>query len=172
MNSQANVTIRRATIADAEIISVFNSALARETEARILDRSLLQAGVRSILEDPSKGWYAVAVGLSNTEQSTIVGQILITFEWSDWRNGQFWWLQSLYVDHLYRQQGIFRRLYEYVCEQAQTHSEKVCGFRLYVERENHQAHQAYAHIGFQETSYQMHEIDFSETHAFSPSSAS
>lgn len=138
----------------------------------MLDRSLLQAGVRSILDDPSKGWYAVAVDRFDTGQSTIVGQILITFEWSDWRNGQFWWLQSLYVDHSYRQQGIFRRLYEYVCGQAQVNSEKVCGFRLYVERENHRAHQAYAHIGFQETAYQMHEIEFPAKYGFSPSSAS
>ncbi len=172
MSQQANVAIRRATTADAEIISVFNSALARETEARMLDSSLLQAGVRSILNDPSKGWYAVAVDVSDMRPTTIIGQILITFEWSDWRNGQFWWLQSLYVHHLYRQQGVFRQLYEYVCMQAQASSEKVCGFRLYVERENHQAHQAYAHIGFQETTYQMHEIDFSKTHVCSPSSAS
>ena len=137
----------------------------------MLDHSLLEAGVKSILDDPHKGWYAVVVNLSDTGESTIVGQILITFEWSDWRNGQFWWLQSLYVDPRYRQQGVFRQLYAYVCEQAQEHSEKVCGFRLYVERENHQAHQAYANIGFQETAYQMHEIDFSKTSVVSPSSA-
>ncbi|TFG66169.1 MAG: GNAT family N-acetyltransferase, partial [Nitrospirales bacterium] len=105
---------------------------------------------------------AVAESLSEPALSKVVGQILITYEWSDWRNGHFWWLQSLYVDQPYRQQGVFRQLYEYVYEQAQTNSEKVCGFRLYVERKNHQAHQAYARIGFQETPYQMHEIEFSE----------
>ena len=86
-------------------------------------------------------------------------KLLITYEWSDWRNGNFWWLQSLYVDPQYRQQGVFRQLYDYVYGQAQANTEKVCGFRLYVERDNQQAHKAYAHIGFQETAYQMHEID-------------
>jgi GNAT superfamily N-acetyltransferase len=168
MNDQGNVQIRRATMSDAEIISTFNAALARETEARILDGHLLKAGVESVLHDPHKGWYAVAVEGSDAALSKIVGQILVTFEWSDWRNGYFWWLQSLYVDQRYRQQGVFHRLYDYVCEQARINSEKVCGFRLYVERQNHSAHQVYAHIGFQETAYQMHEIDFSEVHGSSP----
>jgi GNAT superfamily N-acetyltransferase len=162
MNEYVKVQIRAATMADVETISVFNAALARETEARILDGQLLQAGVETILQDPNKGWYAIAVSSHDSAQSKVVGQILITYEWSDWRNGTFWWLQSLYVDPQYRQQGVFRQLYDYVHEKAQTNPEKVCGFRLYVERENHQAHQAYAHIGFEKTAYQMHEIDFSE----------
>lgn len=149
-------------MSDVVTISAFNAALAKETEARILDGQLLQAGVQTILQDPTKGWYAVAVSSPDSPQSTVVGQILITYEWSDWRNGNFWWLQSLYVDPQYRQQGVFRQLYYYVHRQAQTNTEKVCGFRLYVEQSNHQAHKAYAHIGFQETVYQMHEIDFTE----------
>lgn len=172
MNKQGHVNIRRATMADVETISVFNAALAEETEGRRLDGLLLREGVESLLQDPHKGWYAVAVNSRGVDQSKIIGQILITFEWSDWRNGCFWWLQSLYVDQHYRQQGVFRQLYEYVWEQAQVNPEKVCGFRLYVERDNHQAHQAYAHLGFQETVYRMHEIDFSEKHAPSHTSAS
>ena len=171
MSNHGNVQIRRATMSDVEIISAFNAALARETESRILDGHILKAGVESVLHDHHKGWYAVAVERLDGDLSKIVGQILVTFEWSDWRNGYFWWLQSLYVDQRYRQQGVFRQLYDYVCEQAQTNPEKVCGFRLYVERENHSAHQAYSHIGFQETLYQMHEIDFSEMHRSSPTSA-
>ena len=162
MSKHVTVQIRRATTADAQTITEFNAALAKETEARILDAYILRAGVEAILKDSSKGWYAVAVSPSDSIQSKIVGQVLITFEWSDWRNGNFWWLQSLYVDRQYRQQHVFRQIFDYVYEQAQTNSEKVCGFRLYVERENHQAHQAYAHMGFQETAYKMHEIDFSE----------
>jgi len=172
MSKCVKVQIRRATISDVETISEFNAALARETEARILDGHLLRSGVEAILQDPHKGWYAVAVSPSGSVQSKVVGQILITFEWSDWRNGSFWWLQSLYVDQPYRQQGVFRQLYDYVYGQARENSEKVCGFRLYVERKNHQAYQAYAHMGFQETVYQMHEIDFSEKHRSSPTSAS
>lgn len=172
MSKHINVQIRRATVADVETVIAFNAALARETEARTLDGSLLRAGVETVLQDPSKGWYAVAVSPSDSVQSKVVGQILITFEWSDWRNGNFWWLQSLYVDQHYRQQGVFRQLYDYVYEQAQANHEKVCGFRLYVERENYQAHQAYAHIGFKETPYQMHEIDFSQKHLSFPTSDS
>ena len=91
MNKYGNVKIRRATISDVEIISVFNAALARETEARILDGHLLRAGVESVLRDPHKGWYAVAVERSDVALSKIVGQILVTFEWSDWRNGNVYW---------------------------------------------------------------------------------
>ena len=162
MNNHASVQIRRATVADIETISMFNVALARETEARTLDLPLLRSGVEAILKDINKGWYAVAESLTEPSLSKIVGQILITYEWSDWRNGYFWWLQSLYVDQLYRQQSVFRQLYEYVSQQAHSNSEKVCGFRLYVERENLGAHQAYAHVGFQETAYQMHELELSK----------
>lgn len=172
MSNHGNVKIRRAAISDVEIISAFNAALARETEARILDGHLLRAGVESVLHDPHKGWYAVAVEQSDAALSKIVGQILVTFEWSDWRNGYFWWLQSLYVDQRYRQQGVFRQLYDYVDGQARENAEKVCGFRLYVERKNHSAHQAYAHMGLQETPYQMYEFDFSEKSKPFPTSAS
>jgi GNAT superfamily N-acetyltransferase len=172
MSKHVNVKIRRATVADIGMIATFNTSLAKETEARTLDASLLRPGVESILQDPSKGWYAVAESFSEPARSKVVGQILITYEWSDWRNGQFWWLQSLYVDQPYRQQGVFRQLYEYVYEQALMNSEKVCGFRLYVEREKYQAHQAYARLGFQETPYQMHEIGFSEKPFSSITSAS
>jgi GNAT superfamily N-acetyltransferase len=171
MKKDINLQIRPATMADVDTISAFNAALARETEARTLDRQLLQAGVETILQDPSKGWYAVAVSSHDSAQSKIVGQILITYEWSDWRNGNFWWLQSLYVEPQYRQQGVFRQLYDYVHGQAQANTEKVCGFRLYVERDNQQAHDAYAHIGFQKTAYQMHEIDFTEKPLSSSTSA-
>ena len=173
MNNHGDVQIRRATLADVETISAFNAALAKETEGRRLDALLLLAGVESLLQDPIKGWYAVALSQAlDADQPRIIGQILVTFEWSDWRNGYFWWLQSLYVEQEYRQQGVFRQLYNYVYEQAQANPEKVCGFRLYVERENHQAHSAYAHIGFQETVYQMHEIEFSVKCASSPTSTS
>jgi GNAT superfamily N-acetyltransferase len=161
MNKQLNVQIRRALVADIDTISTFNAALARETEARTLDLPLLRSGVETILRDPSKGWYAVAENFPESAIPTVVGQILITYEWSDWRNGHFWWLQSLYVAKPYRQQGVFRQLYQYVYEQAHMNPEKVCGFRLYVERDNQEAHEAYVHMGFQETPYQMHEIEFS-----------
>jgi len=147
--------VRRATMSDLKTIVSFNTALARETEHRVLDTQILQAGVEALLQDPGKGWYAVA------EQSLIVvGQILVTFEWSDWRNGNFWWLQSLYVHPDHRQKGIFRQIYDYVQAQAHLNREGICGFRLYVEENNHQAHQAYANFGFQKTAYHMYEKEF------------
>ncbi len=157
MGNQSHLQVRRASIADVEVISTFNVALAEETEGRSLDLPLLQAGIESLLRDPQKGWYAVVT--PGSEPSKIIGQLLITFEWSDWRNGNFWWLQSLYVDQPYRQQGVFRRLYDYVYAQAQASPEKVCGFRLYVEQENHLAQQTYVHIGFHKTPYQMYELE-------------
>jgi hypothetical protein len=89
-------------MSDVETISAFNVALARETEGRTLNGLILRTGVESLLQDPNKGWYAVAVSSLGVDQTKIVGQILVTFEWSDWRNGYFWWLQSLYVDQHYR----------------------------------------------------------------------
>ncbi len=167
MIESGTLRIRRATIADKETIRVFNAALARETEARNLDIQVLQAGVEAILADPLKGWYVLAECVPDSGQPTVIGQILITFEWSDWRNGYFWWLQSLYVDQHYRQQGVFRQLYEYVCGEARHSLENVCGFRLYVEGSNHTAQEIYAYIGLQRTPYQMYEIDFSENQSVS-----
>ena len=164
MVDHENLRVRRATVTDKETIRIFSEALARETEAKALDFETLQAGVEAVLTDPLKGWYAVAEHNSVTGPPIIVGQILITFEWSDWRNGNFWWLQSLYVDQHHRKQGVFRQLYRYVSEEARKSAEKVCGFRLYVEQANYSAQQIYDHMGLQETSYQMYELTFSREH--------
>ncbi len=161
MVDHGNLRVRRATVADRETICRFNAALAKETEGKTLDSEVLQEGVEAILTDPVKGWYAVADRVVATGHTTVVGQILITFEWSDWRNGSFWWLQSLYVEQQYRKEGVFRQLYQYVEEEARKNVENVCGFRLYVEKANHTAQQIYAHLGLQETPYQMYELDFS-----------
>lgn len=157
------VIIRRATMSDLQTIVSFNMALARETENRTLDMRILESGVEALLKDSGKGWYAVAEKSLYGDRPIVVGQILVTFEWSDWRNGNFWWLQSVYVHPDQRQQQILRQLYEYVQSQAHLNQEPVCGYRLYVEEKNHQAHQAYAHLGFQETAYHMYEKEFSWT---------
>ncbi|MDH3503475.1 MAG: GNAT family N-acetyltransferase [Nitrospirota bacterium] len=147
-------------MSDLKTIVSFNMALARETENRGLDIRVLESGVETLLKNSGKGWYAVAEKSLDGGQRIVVGQILVTFEWSDWRNGNFWWLQSVYVHPDYRQQRIFRQLYEYVQGQAHLNQEAICGFRLYVEEKNHQAHQAYANLGFQETAYHMYEKEF------------
>lgn len=170
MNKPSEVIVRRATKSDLKTIVSFNAALAGETENRELDVQILQSGVETLLQDPGKGWYAVAEKSLDCGQLIVVGQILVTFEWSDWRNGNFWWLQSLYVHPDHRQQGIFRQLYDYVQAQAGLKGEKICGFRLYVEEKNHQAQQAYAKLGFQETVYHMFEKEFLWRHPSSPKS--
>ena len=148
-------------MSDLNTIVSFNMALAKETENRALDCRILESGVEALLKDSAKGWYAVAEKSIHGDRLKVVGQILVTFEWSDWRNGNFWWLQSVYVHPEQRQQQIFRQLYEYVQSQAHLSQEPVCGYRLYVEEKNHPAHQAYAHLGFQETAYHMYEKEFS-----------
>jgi GNAT superfamily N-acetyltransferase len=172
MNKPSAIIVKRATLADRNIIVSFNAALASETENRDLDIRILQLGVEALLQDPHKGWYAVAEKWLDCDQRIVVGQILVTFEWSDWRNGNFWWLQSLYVHPDHRQQGIFRKLYDYVQSQAHLNREGICGFRLYVEENNHQAHQAYANLGFRETAYHMYEKEFLLTPSSSPKSIS
>ena len=146
---------------DLEILVTFNSALAKETEQRDLDAHRLRSGVEALLQDPGKGWYVVAEIPVSPHKGQVIAQLLITFEWSDWRNGMFWWLQSLYVDPEHRQEGVFRQLFQYVNAQAQANGGPICGVRLYVEQQNDVAQRAYASLGFQQSPYHMFEIDFS-----------
>jgi ribosomal protein S18 acetylase RimI-like enzyme len=141
------LTLRRAALADAARIVEFNQRLAQETEGLALDGSVLAAGVAAALADPLRGLYFVA-----EEQGRIVGQLLITTEWSDWRNGWLWWIQSVYVHPDARRQGVFRALYEHVHAQAQA-DPSVVGLRLYVEQENHAAQETYQRLGMERTGY-------------------
>ena len=147
-------TIRAARTDDADTIARFNLGIARETESLELDRERLAAGVRSVLADPAKASYFLA-----EVDGRVVGQMMITYEWSDWRNGVFWWIQSVYVDGEHRQQGVFRDLYQHVARLAEADPE-VCGLRLYVEEENLRAQQTYARLGMERTPYQVFEVDF------------
>lgn len=146
--------IRRATVADAAIITRFNSLLSEETEHRALDQVRLKAGVEVLLRDPSKGVYYVAE-LNNI----IVGQMMITYEWSDWRNGTFWWIQSVYVESSARGSGVFRTLFDHVHSLAKSRND-VCGLRLYVERTNDRAKRTYDRHGMHLSHYEMFEMDF------------
>lgn len=151
------VTLRQATPADREVIVRFNEALARESEDRVLDRGLLEPGVARVLEDATLGRYYLAQA-----GDEVIGQLMITLEWSDWRCGHFWWIQSVYVASTWRRRGVFTRLYRHVLEQARTAPE-VCGLRLYVERENTQARATYHALGMEATGYRVMEVDFRET---------
>ena len=141
---------RPATLTDTEALVEFNQRLAQETEDIRLNEATLRAGVEAILSDPSLGFYLVAV-----RDETPIGSLMITREWSDWRNGVFWWIQSVYVLLDYRRQGIYRRLYQEVQGLAKSHN--VCGFRLYVERDNTVAQATYRNMGMTETPYKMFE---------------
>jgi len=148
------VTIRQATIADAAVIARFNASIAIETEQITLDHERLRKGVEALLQDSSKGIYFLAE-LNNV----IVGQTMITYEWSDWRNGTFWWIQSVYVTQEGRGKGVFKSLYEYILSLARSRTD-VCGLRLYVEENNTRARQTYERLGMKESHYRMYELDF------------
>ena len=105
--------IRKATLADLEKIVTFNRNLAWETEHKELSLEIVTKGVRALLEDANKGTYYVAV-----IDDQVVGQLMTTYEWSDWRNGMFWWIQSVYIQKEYRKQGIFKALYQFIVEKA------------------------------------------------------
>jgi len=147
------ITIRRAKPSDAKIIAEFNFAMAKETEHFELDRKRLLRGVASLLKDASNGFYILA-----EVDRKIVGQLMITYEWSDWRCGTFWWIQSVYVAPDYRSKGVFTKLFRHI-EKEMKKNRSVCGLRLYVEQGNIRAQQTYEHIGMKKTGYELYEID-------------
>lgn len=149
--------IRPAAPSDAAIIADFNCRLALETEGRQLDPALVAMGVSGLMAFPERGVYYVA-----EMDGRVIGQTLITYEWSDWRNGNFWWIQSVYVASDFRKQGIFRALYQHVKAAAEARSD-VCGLRLYVEAENEHAQQAYERLGMKRTPYRLYELEFDPT---------
>jgi GNAT superfamily N-acetyltransferase len=146
--------IRRATPEDLATIVAHNRAMAAETEQLDLDSELAEAGARALLEDPSKGFYLLA-----ERDRRPVGQLMITTEWSDWRNGEFWWIQSVYVRPETRRTGVYRALHDQVVTLAQT-SGRVCGVRLYVARDNAVARATYGALGMAASHYDLFEVDF------------
>ncbi|MEM3069039.1 MAG: N-acetyltransferase [Nitrososphaerales archaeon] len=154
---KTDILIRKAEMKDAERIADFNILMARETEGKELDKSIVLEGVKAVINDSHKGFYLVAEKTSNSKE--IVGQLMVTFEWSDWRNKCFWWIQSAYVDKRFRKRGIFSRLYEHIVKMANLRSD-VSGLRLYVEKYNETAKQVYESLGFMKTSYEIYQIRF------------
>lgn len=146
------VSVRRAAGGDAATLAAFNAALAWESEHRRLDPATLAAGVGAVLADPAKGFYTVA-----ERGGEVVGQVLVTFEWSDWRAGWFWWVQSVYVRPDARRGGVFRGLFAHL-HAAAAADPTVIGVRLYVERDNAAARQVYAALGLAETGYDVLEL--------------
>ena len=149
-----NIHVRRASKGDLGILVQFNAAMVQETEGKTLELERLRAGVAAVLDDEGRGFYLVAEDLGR-----VVGQLLITTEWSDWRNAYFWWIQSVYVAHVYRRMGVYRNLHNHVMAESRTCSD-VCGVRLYVDRDNRVAQQVYHSLEMRQSHYNMWEIDF------------
>jgi ribosomal protein S18 acetylase RimI-like enzyme len=145
------MNIRLATKADIDALVGFNQAMALETEGKKLEAQILRPGVAAVFDDERKGFYVVA----ETDE-TVAGGLLITFEWSDWRNKWFWWIQSVYVLPEYRGQSIYSRMYEFVKALADQRG-NVCGFRLYVERDNERAQRVYEKLGMHQSHYLAYE---------------
>lgn len=145
------IKIRRAEHSDASTIAGFNRAMARETENKELIPEVILAGVNSLFENPSRGFYIIA-----EVDSKVVASLMITTEWSDWRNGLFWWIQSVFVEPEYRRRGIFRSMYEFTKELA-SREPNVCGFRLYVEQDNSRAQETYSALGMEQSPYRFFE---------------
>ena len=152
--SSKDITVVKATSDDVDAIAQFNIAMANETEDLTLDPSTVQAGVRGVLNANDRGFYLVA-----RAQGKPVGSLMITYEWSDWRNGNLWWIQSVYVAPSSRGQGIFRALYEDVVSLAHG-APDVRGIRLYVEKDNLNAQAVYQRLGMSETAYRVFETMF------------
>jgi GNAT superfamily N-acetyltransferase len=147
---------------DVDAIVSFSAAMARETEGRQLNLERLRQGTLSLLQAPAYGFYQVAE-VTTAPSTQLVGQLMVTYEWSDWRNGVFWWIQSVYVNPVWRRQGIFRRMHNATLAAANRH-QNVCGIRLYVEQSNHVAQAAYRRVGLMPSRYAVYEKEFSSPH--------
>ena len=143
-------TIRKATTEDAYTIIDFQQKMAWETEQFALKPEIVTKGVKAVFDVPSRGQYWVA-----EERGQIVASLLITYEWSDWRNSDVWWFQSVYVLPEFRRTGIFRSMYHYIKDEAD--KEGIGGLRLYVETNNSKAQQAYEALGMTSLHYRMYE---------------
>jgi N-acetylglutamate synthase-like GNAT family acetyltransferase len=145
------ISVRQATRNDIDIIVRFNSEMAHETENIILSQQILTKGVTAVFDDSAKGFYIVAEC-----DGTVVGQAMITYEWSDWRNAIVWWIQSVYILPDYRKSGVFRSIFEQIKSLAK--ESNACGLRLYVDRSNIIAKKAYKNLGMEESHYDLYEM--------------
>ena len=144
------ITIRKATLNDSAAIIDFQQKMAWETEHLILETEIITKGVNAVFSDSERGQYWVA-----DDSGVVVASLLITFEWSDWRNTNVWWFQSVYVLPAFRRMGIFRSMYLHIKDEAD--KQCVAGLRLYVETNNSKAQKTYESLGMKSEHYRMYE---------------
>ncbi|HEY1097960.1 MAG TPA: GNAT family N-acetyltransferase [Myxococcota bacterium] len=147
--------IRDAVFADLDVLVDNNVTMAMESEALALDPATVRRGIERLLNDPQRGRYVVAVD-DDAGDDVVIGQLMLTLEWSDWRDGWWWWIQSVYVAAAHRRRGIYRALHERIVAELEHHPD-VCGLRLYVEPENTTARAVYTQLGMHE-SYRVMEL--------------
>ncbi len=152
-----SISIRAANASDTDFLVDCNTAMALETEHKVLDREVLTRGTEAVFAQPGRGFYRIA-----ERGGAPVGCLLVTFEWSDWRNGDWWWIQSVYVSRNARRGGVFRALYADVEQRARA-TPGVVGLRLYVENENRNAQATYAALGMHDAGYRLLETEFAGT---------
>ena len=148
---QKEIQIRPANGTDLQALIDNNQAMAWETEQRVLDNAVLTKGVSGLLHDASKGFYLIA-----EVDGSVAGSLMITSEWSDWRNGEMWWFQSVFVRPEFRAIGVFKAMYNHVAALARVQDVKE--LRLYVERENTRAQKVYGTLGMSHSHYDMWEM--------------
>lgn len=147
-----SIAVRAAVLGDAALVAQNNAAMAWETERLTLDPATALLGAQAVITDARRGFYLLAERHGDT-----LGQLLITYEWSDWRNRNFWWFQSVYIKPEARRVGVFRLMFADVLRRAHEAGD-VCGLRLYVEHENHRAQATYEALGMQRAHYDMFEL--------------
>ena len=156
-----NIRVRNATHADIERIAEFQRAMALETEGKSLDAATLRQGVTAVFDEPQKGFYIVAVAEDEDgAPAQVVGNLMITYEWSDWRSATVFWIQGVYVDAAWRRMGVYRTMYRHILDVAGKRGD-ICEIRLYVERTNTVAQQTYKSLGMSHSHYDLYEIDLS-----------
>ena len=146
------IIIRKANSSDSQFIVRFQLDMALETENLSLDPIVVGKGVKAVFQDNSKGSYYIA-----ELDGTVVGSLMTTYEWSDWRNGRVLWIQSVFVDALHRGKGIYRKLYEHVKSLVQHDETDFRGIRLYVDKTNSTAQKVYGKLGMENHHYEMYE---------------
>ncbi|HKO31631.1 MAG TPA: GNAT family N-acetyltransferase [Nitrospiraceae bacterium] len=158
MQVLGHMNVRHAGPDDVVKIALFSAAMALETEGRRLDLDRLHLGTIALIETPARGFFIVAEQ-EQGDRRQLLGQLMVTYEWSDWRNGAFWWIQSVYVDASWRRRGVFRLMHQAVMREARMRTD-VCGVRLYVDKDNPIAQTTYERLGLIRSTYQIYESDF------------